>query len=91
MFKGQPGAKWNKESGDLTPRPHLALLPTCEKELKKSLNSEGNHQQQKAEAYIIEGEGQVLAPSSNRCWQSQPRGSDFRVKETRTCKIFLCN
>jgi hypothetical protein len=44
MFKGQPGAKWNKESGDLTPRPHLALLPTCEKELKKSLNSEGNHQ-----------------------------------------------
>lgn len=46
-IKEKPNAKWNKESSDLRARPHSAKLPTCEKELKKGLSSEGNHQQQK--------------------------------------------
>ena len=56
-FKERTDSKWNKESGDLTPRPHLALLPTCEKELEKSLSSEGNQQQQKAHENVIEQGG----------------------------------
>lgn len=48
-FKEKPNAKCNKESGDLRARPHSAKLPTCEKELMKSLSSEGNHQQLEAD------------------------------------------
>ena len=32
-----PAAKWNKGSGGGRTRPHPAKLPTCEKELEKSL------------------------------------------------------
>ena len=53
-FKEKPDAKWNKGSNDLTARPHTAKFLTCHKELKKSLSSEGNHQQQKADADVIE-------------------------------------
>lgn len=41
MFKEHPDAKQNKEHGDLRARLHPAQLPSCEKELKKSLGSEG--------------------------------------------------
>lgn len=46
----------NKRSGDLWARPHPAKFPTYEKELKKNLSSEGNHQQQKADIDVIEEE-----------------------------------
>jgi hypothetical protein len=37
QIKKKSSDKWNKESGDLRARSHPAKLPTCEKELKKSL------------------------------------------------------
>ena len=50
----KPDAKWNKGSGDLRARPHPAKLPTCEKELKKSLSNKENHQNQKADENVFE-------------------------------------
>lgn len=49
MFIEKPGTKGNKGSDDLWERSHPVKLLTYEKELKKSLNSEGNYQKQKAE------------------------------------------
>ena len=45
IFIEKPVAKWNKESGDLRTRPYPTKLPTFEKELRKSLSTEGNHDQ----------------------------------------------
>jgi hypothetical protein len=42
----------NKGSGNLRIRP-TQLSFTCEKELKKSLSTEGHHQHQKAEADAV--------------------------------------
>lgn len=35
QFNEKHIAKWNKGSGNVTPRPRLAKLPTCAKELIK--------------------------------------------------------
>jgi hypothetical protein len=60
-----------KGSGDLREKPHPDKLPTCEKVLKKCLSSKGNHENKKPidpTVIVIEGEGQVPAPSSSRTW-----------------------
>jgi hypothetical protein len=36
-FEEKSVAKWNRGDDDFRARPHPAKLPTCEKELKKSL------------------------------------------------------
>lgn len=45
--------KWNNGSGNPRTRPHQAVFPTCDKELKKSLNSERKHQHQIVEPDLI--------------------------------------
>jgi hypothetical protein len=64
-------------SGDLT-KPHSAKLPICEKELKKSLSSEGDYQHKEAGAQATKQGGQVPAT-----WQLFPCGSGFRVKNAK--------
>ena len=54
MFKEKSSAKWNKGSGDLRTIPHSANLPILEKELRKSLSSEEDHQNQKADENVLE-------------------------------------
>ena len=51
--KEKPDSSWNKGSCDLRVRPHPDNLPTCENELKKSLSSEGSHQEEKANIIVI--------------------------------------
>jgi hypothetical protein len=56
---------YNIGTGELREGLHLAhpaILPTCERKLKKSISSEGNHQQQKADANVIVGECQMPDP-----------------------------
>ena len=83
QLKEKPDAEQNKESGDIRVRFQPAKLPACERELKKSLSSKGKYQQHKADANVIEGEGQVLAPPSSRTWQLWPSGYGFRDKDTK--------
>lgn len=59
-----------------------AKLPAGEKELKESLNREEKHQLQKADAIVIEGGLQVLAPASRKTWLLWSHESGFRVKDT---------
>lgn len=60
--------KQKKRGGTLRARPHQAKLPTCERELKKSLCSKGNWQI-KDYANVSLGGGQVPALGGNRTWQ----------------------
>ena len=53
-LKEKPSDKCHKGSGDLRARSHPAKLPMCVKDFKKILSSDRNHQQQKANAKIIE-------------------------------------
>ena len=46
-MKENPDSKWNKGSGGLGETPLPAKLPSCEKELKKSLRSARKHWRQK--------------------------------------------
>ena len=50
-------------------KPHTAMLPNCKWKLKKSWNSEENHQNHKTGQEINECGGQVLDPASSRTWQ----------------------
>jgi hypothetical protein len=50
--KKKPDAKWSKGSGDLETGPHPFKLSNYEKELKKSLSSDGIHQNQKVDSDI---------------------------------------
>lgn len=52
-FKEKPDAKWDKGSGKFRARHHPAKFPSCRKESKERLTSEGNRHQQKADAASV--------------------------------------
>lgn len=53
-FKVKPNAKYYKRVSNLRASSPPAKLPACEKELKNSLSSEENHNQQRTDANVIE-------------------------------------
>jgi hypothetical protein len=60
---------------------HSAKLPTCGKELKKSLSCEGNHHQQKADADLFKQEAKFQPH------QTAKLGSFYHVFSTLGSRI----
>ena len=85
-FKTRTYSKWNKESDALRARPQTAELPTWEKELKESLSSRENNQQEKAYANVIQGGCQGSPALASRITMQFRQGDfGFRIHNTGKC------